>query len=151
VVAAGGQALAQWYAPPETFIIAHSSRGCQPLFYQNNLKKWLHLGITCVTLCTVNKAYGGQYMRYELNTKQARELVATVLKEKDASFWNSWTNKVQKDLEDVADRRNLCFGIVGERFTEGDCKWVKLLVGCDKVHTTFGGRYLRLVGVKYDG
>ena len=85
-----------------------------------------------------------------LNTKQARKLVATLLAEKNASFWNSWTNKVQKDLEDVADKRNLCFATVGERFTEGDCKWLKLLVGCDKVHTTFNGRYLRLVGVKFE-
>ena len=90
-------------------------------------------------------------MHYNLNTKQARNLVHTLIKQKNASVWNSWTNKVQKDLEDVADRRNLCFGIVGERFTEGDCKWLKLLVGCDKVHTTFGGRYLRLVGVRYEG
>ena len=89
-------------------------------------------------------------MQNELNTLQARKLVATVLAEKNAAFWNSWTNKVQKDFEDVADKRNLCFGIVGERFTEGDCKWLKLLVGCDKVHTTANGRYLRLVGVKYD-
>jgi hypothetical protein len=89
-------------------------------------------------------------MQNELNTKEARKLVAAHLQQKNASFWNSWTNKVQKDLEDVADKRNLCFGIVGERFTEGDCKWLKLLVGCDKVHTTFGGRYLRLVGVKFE-
>jgi len=90
-------------------------------------------------------------MQNTLNTKQARKLVAGVLAQKNASFWNSWTNKVQKDLEDVADKRNLCFGIVGERFTEADCKWIKLLVGCDKVHTTFNGRYLRLVGVKFTG
>ena len=90
-------------------------------------------------------------MRTELNTKQARKLVATVLAEKNAAFWNSWTNKCYKDFASVKDKRNLCFGIVGEKFTEGDCKWLKLLVGCDKVHTTFGGRYLRLVGVKYEG
>ena len=89
-------------------------------------------------------------MQKELNTLQARKLVAAHLQQKNASFWNSWTNKAQKDLEDVADKRNLCFGILGDKFTEGDCKWLKLLVGCDKVHTTFGGRYLRLVGVKYE-
>ena len=87
----------------------------------------------------------------ELNTKQARKLVAAHLQQKNASFWNSWTNKCYKEHASVADKRNLCFGIVGERFTEGDCKWLKLLVGCDKVHTTFGGRYLRLVGVRYEG
>ena len=89
-------------------------------------------------------------MRYELNTLQTRKLVATVLAEKNAAFWNSWTNTVWKDNAKDADKRNLCFGIVGERFTEGDCKWLKLLVGCDKVHTTANGRYLRLVGVKYE-
>ena len=88
-------------------------------------------------------------MQYNLNTKQARKLVAGVLAQKNASFWNSWTNCVWKDNTKVADRRNLCFGIVGERFTEADCKWIKLLVGCDKVHTTFNGRYLRLVGVRF--
>ncbi len=62
-------------------------------------------------------------MQNKLNTLQARKLVATVLAEKDASFWNSWTNVVWKDNAKVADKRNLCFGIVGERFTEGDCKW----------------------------
>ena len=90
-------------------------------------------------------------MRYNMNTLEARKLVATVLKEKKASFWRSWTNMVWEDNTKSTTKRNLCFGIVGERFTEGDCKWLKLLVGCDKVHTTFNGRYLRLVGVKYDG
>ena len=36
-------------------------------------------------------------------------------------------------------------------FTEGECKWIKLLVGCDKVHFTDNGRYLRLLGVRFDG
>ena len=89
-------------------------------------------------------------MRTELNTLQARKLVATVLAEKNAAFWNSWTNTVWKDNTKVANKRNLCFGILGDKFTEGDCKWIKLLVGCDKVHTTANGRYLRLVGVRYD-
>lgn len=89
-------------------------------------------------------------MQTELNTKQARKLVAGMIAQKNTSVWRSWTNGVQKDLEDVANRRNLCFGILGDKFTAGDCKWLKLLVGCDKVHTTFGGRYLRLVGVKYE-
>ena len=89
-------------------------------------------------------------MQYELNTKQARDLVHTLIKQKNAAVWNSWTNKAQKDLEDVADKRNLCFAMLGEKFTVGDCKWIKLLVGCDKVHTTANGQYLRLVGVKYE-
>ena len=89
-------------------------------------------------------------MQYELNTKQARDLVHTLIKQKNAAVWNSWTNKAQKDLEDVADKRNLCFAMLGEKFTVGDCKWIKLLVGCDKVHTTANGQYLRLLGVKYE-
>ena len=89
-------------------------------------------------------------MQNKLNTLQTRKLVAAHLQQKNAAFWNSWTNKCYKDLAAVADKRNLCFGILGDKFTEGDCKWLKLLVGCDKVHTTFGGRYLRLVGVRYD-
>ena len=89
-------------------------------------------------------------MRYKLNTLQARKLVATVLAEKNASFWNSWTNVVWKDNAKDATKRNLCFGILGDKFTEGECKWIKLLVGCDKVHFTNNGRYLRLVGVKYE-
>ena len=89
-------------------------------------------------------------MHYNLNTKQARNLVHTLIKQKNASVWNSWTNKAQHNLEDVADKRNLCFAMLGEKFTVGDCKWIKLLVGCDKVHTTANGQYLRLVGVKYE-
>ena len=89
-------------------------------------------------------------MQNELNTLQARKLVHTLIKQRNASVWNSWTNKAQKDLEDVANRRNLCFAMLGDKFTLGDCKWIKLLVGCDKVHTTANGRYLRLVGVKYE-
>lgn len=89
-------------------------------------------------------------MQNELNTLQARNLVHTLIKQKNASVWNTWTNKAQKDLEDVADRRNLCFGILGDKFTLGECKWIKLLVGCDKVHFTANGQYLRLVGVRYE-
>ena len=92
----------------------------------------------------------GLYMQNGLNTKQARNLVATVIAEKNASVWNSWTNKAQKDLASVKDKRNLCFAMLGEKFTAGDCKWIKLLVGCDKVHTTANGQYLRLVGVKFE-
>lgn len=89
-------------------------------------------------------------MQYELNTKQARSLVTALIKQKDAAVWNSWTNKAQRNKEDVANRRNLCFAVLGERFTQADCRWIKLLVGCDKVHTTANGVYLRLVGVKYE-
>ena len=90
-------------------------------------------------------------MHNELNTKQARKLVHALIKQKNTSVWSSWTNGVQKDLEDVKDKRNLCFGILGDKFTEGECKWIKLLVGCDKVHFTDNGRYLRLVGVNFEG
>jgi len=90
-------------------------------------------------------------MRYNMNTKQARELVNALIKQKDAAVWRTWTNGVQKDYEDVKDKRNLCYGILGDKFTEGECKWIKLLVGCDKVHFTDNGRYLRLLGVRFDG
>jgi hypothetical protein len=90
-------------------------------------------------------------MQNELNTKQARKLVAALIKQKNTAIWNSWTNGVQKDLDTDPTKRNLCFGILGDRFTEGECKWIKLLVGCDKVHFTDNGRYLRLLGVKYEG
>ena len=90
-------------------------------------------------------------MQYDLNTKQARKLVAGLIKQKNTSVWNSWTNGVQKDLGADKTKRNLCFGILGDKFTEGECKWIKLLVGCDKVHFTDNGRYLRLVGVKFEG
>ena len=90
-------------------------------------------------------------MQYDLNTKQARKLVNALIKQKDTAVWNSWTNAVQKDLDNVPNKRNLCFGILGDKFTEGECKWIKLLVGCDKVHFTDNGRYLRLVGVKFEG
>ena len=90
-------------------------------------------------------------MRYNMNTKEARKLVATVLAEKNARYWNTWTNAVEKDKAVDATKRNLCFATVGEQLTEGDCNWLKLLVGCDKVHTTANGRYLRLLGVKFEG
>ena len=90
-------------------------------------------------------------MQYDLNTKQARKLVNALIKQKDTSVWSTWTNGVQKDLENVPNKRNLCFGILGDKFTEGECKWIKLLVGCDKVHFTDNGRYLRLVGVRFEG
>ena len=90
-------------------------------------------------------------MQNTLNTKEARKLVNALIKTKNTLVWNTWTNGVQKDLEDVKDKRNLCFGILGDKFTEGECKWIQLLVGCDKVHTTANGQYLRLVGVKFEG
>ena len=90
-------------------------------------------------------------MQYELNTKQARKLVAGLIKQKNTSVWSSWTNGVQKDLAVDNTKRNLCFGILGDKFTAGECKWIKLLVGCDKVHTTDNGHYLRLVGVRFEG
>ena len=90
-------------------------------------------------------------MQNTLNTKQTRNLVAALIKQKNAAVWNSWTNKMQKDLEDVKDKRNLCFAMLGKKFTVADCRWIKLLVGCDKVHTTANGQYLRLVGVKFEG
>jgi len=40
--------------------------------------------------------------------------------------------------------------MLGEKFTAAECKWIKLLVGCDKVHTTANGQYLRLLGVRYE-
>ena len=64
----------------------------------------------------------------ELNTLQARNLVAALIKQKDARVWNSWTNTVWKDKAKDATKRNLCFAMLGEKFTAGDCKWIKLLV-----------------------
>ena len=90
-------------------------------------------------------------MQNTLNTKQARQLVAALIKQKNTAVWRTWTNGVQKDLDKDPTKRNLCFGILGDKFTEGDCKWIKLLVGCDKVHFTDNGRYLRLLGVKFEG
>ena len=90
-------------------------------------------------------------MQNTLNTKQARKLVTALIKQKNTSVWNSWTNAVQKDLENVPNKRNLCFGILGDKFTEGECNWIQLLVGCERVHTTDNGHYLRLVGVKFEG
>ena len=90
-------------------------------------------------------------MRYNMNTKEARKLVNAIIKQKKTLVWNTWTNAVEKDLAVVKDKRNLCFGILGDKFTEGECKWIKLLVGCDKVHFTANGQYLRLLGVKFEG
>ena len=90
-------------------------------------------------------------MQYELNTKQARKLVNALIKQKDTAVWSTWTNAVEKDLAVDTTKRNLCYGLLGDKFTEGECKWIQLLVGCDKVHTTANGRYLRLVGVKFEG
>jgi hypothetical protein len=90
-------------------------------------------------------------MQNTLNTKQARKLVNALIKQKDTAVWRTWTNGVQKDLDNDPTKRNLCYGILGDKFTEGECKWIKLLVGCDKVHFTDNGRYLRLLGVKYEG
>ena len=89
-------------------------------------------------------------MQNTLNTKQARNLVHAVIKQKNARVWNTWTNAVEKDLAVDKTKRNLCFAMLGEKFTEGDCAWLKLLVGCDKVHTTRNGQYLRLLGVKFE-
>ena len=92
----------------------------------------------------------GLYMQTELNTKQARKLVADMIAQKDTGVWRTWTNGVQKDLEDVKDRRNLCFGIIGDKFTQAECNWLRFATGCDKVHFTDNGRYLRLLGVKFE-
>ena len=89
-------------------------------------------------------------MQNTLNTKQARNLVHAVIKQKNARVWNTWTNAVEKDLAVDKTKRNLCFAMVGEKFTVADCNWIKFLVGCDKVHTTRNGQYLRLVGVKFE-
>jgi len=90
-------------------------------------------------------------MRYNMNTKEARSLVRSLIKSKNAAVWNTWTNGVQKDLAVDNTKRNLCFGILGDKFTAGECKWIQLLVGCDKVHFTDNGRYLRLIGVSFEG
>ena len=89
-------------------------------------------------------------MRYNMNTKQARNLVHALIKQKNASVWNSWTNTVEKNKAVDGTVRNLCFAMLGEKFTKADCKWIQLLVGCDKVHTTANGQYLRLLGVRYE-
>jgi len=86
-----------------------------------------------------------------LNTKETRKMVWDMIAQKNTAVWRTWTNAVEKDLAVVKDKRNLCFGILGDKFTEGECKWIQLLVGCDKVHFTANGQYLRLVGVKYEG
>ena len=86
-----------------------------------------------------------------LNTKETRKLVWDMIAQKRSSVWRTWTNTVEKDLAVDNTKRNLCFGILGDKFTEGECKWIKLLVGCDKVHFTDNGRYLRLVGVRFEG
>jgi hypothetical protein len=88
-------------------------------------------------------------MQTTLNTLETRKLVEAALLEKDAAFWNSWTNKCYKDFTSVKDKRNLCFGIIGDKFTAEDCAALQSAVGCDKVHTTANGRYLRLLGVRY--
>jgi len=88
-------------------------------------------------------------MRYNMNTKEARSLVRSIIKSKNTAVWNTWTNAVEKDLAVDATKRNLCFGLLGDKFTEGECKWLQLLVGCDKVYTK--GQYLRLLGVKFEG
>ena len=92
-------------------------------------------------------------MRYNMNTKEARNLVRSIIKSKNTAVWSTWTNAVEKDWAVVKDKRNLCFGLLGDKFTEGECKWIQLLVGCDKVHATptRGGQYLRLLGVKFEG
>ena len=90
-------------------------------------------------------------MQNTLNTKQARKLVNALIKQKNTAVWSTWTNAVEKDLAVVATKRNLCFGLLGDKFTEGECKWIQLLVGCDKVHATQNGHYLRLLGVKFEG
>jgi len=86
-----------------------------------------------------------------LNTKQTRSILNAMIKGKNTGVWRTWTNVVQKNKEDVADRRNLCYAILGDKFTEGECTWLKIVTGCERVHNTNNGRYLRLVGVKYDG
>ena len=86
-----------------------------------------------------------------LNTKQTRKLVHDMIAQKNCGVWRTWTNAVEKDLAVVKDKRNLCFGIFGDKFTQAECNWLRFATGCDKVHFTDNGRYLRLLGVKYDG
>ena len=85
-----------------------------------------------------------------LDTKGARKLVRSLIEQRGNTYvWNSFTNKKAND----AHKRNIGFGIYGNTtFTQGELNWIKFLVGCDKVHTTFfeGKEYLRLVGVKFE-
>ena len=78
-------------------------------------------------------------------------MVRSIIKSKNTAVWNTWTNAVEKDLAVVKDKRNLCFGLLGDKFTEEECKWLQFMTGCNKVHFTHNGQYLRLLGVKYEG
>ena len=86
-----------------------------------------------------------------LNTKETRKLVWDMIAQKRSSVWNTWTNTVEKDCAVDNSVRNLCFGILGDKFTEAECAWLKFITGCKKVHFTANGEYLRLLGVKYEG
>ena len=90
-------------------------------------------------------------MRYNMNTKEARNLVRSIIKSKNTAVWNTWTNAVEKDLAVDATKRNLCFGLLGDKFTDEECKWLQFITGCKKVHFTHNGQYLRLLGVKFEG
>ena len=88
-----------------------------------------------------------------LNTKEARKLVRNLIAQKQGTYcYYSATNKKVTAGADDATKRNLCFGIGGDMFTESECNRIKELVGCKRVHTTFyeGKEYLRLIGVKFE-
>lgn len=86
-----------------------------------------------------------------MNTKETRKMVWDMIAQKNTAVWRTWTNGVQKDYEDVKDKRNLCFGLLGDKFTEEECNYLQFMTGCKKVHFTNNGQYLRLLGVKFDG
>ena len=86
-----------------------------------------------------------------LNTKETRKLVWDMIAQKNTAVWRTWTNAVEKDLEVVKDKRNLCFGLLGDKFTEAECNYLQFMTGCKKVHFTHNGQYLRLLGVKFEG
>ena len=87
-----------------------------------------------------------------LNTTEARKLVRNLVAQKqDAYIYYTATNKKVTAGADDATQRNLCFGIGGDTFTQGELDSIKQRVGCKRVHTTFyqGKEYLRLIGVKF--
>ena len=86
-----------------------------------------------------------------LNTKETRKMVWDMIAQKNSVVWNTWTNTVEKDCAVDNTVRNLCFGILGEKFTEAECKWLQFMTGCKKVHFTHNKQYLRLLGVKFEG
>ena len=86
-----------------------------------------------------------------LNTKETRKLVWDMIAQKRSSVWNTWTNTVEKDRAVDNSVRNLCFGVLGEKFTDAECNYLQFITGCRKVHYTHNGQYLPLLGVKYEG